>query len=139
MKVIILLIYILISHAVLADDKSVKDLYIDNYIKFSTPVLRAKISNKIPHLKPETLDFLVSTTTEKMAVCAYDSIAHYPVRYRELSISTIAEGFDLYKSADIVETLMISDITSEIISEEEVAVLVEIAKDKLKECMTAKR
>ncbi|MGF1910855.1 hypothetical protein L4C38_15590 [Vibrio kasasachensis] len=138
MKILILLSLSIIAVPAIADQSvNLKSRYIENYAKEVMPTMRIRMKERMPDLEPDLLNFILETTTKKMANCAYDSLEHYPDTYRKLSISSIASGVTLQDSTSKVEALMLEDIGSGVITQQKVNSIVELAHAKIKSCMKA--
>jgi hypothetical protein len=135
MQKLMLFVFLIYGFAVSAEPNTTKDLYIASYIKSMTPLLRKNVMDRMPDLSLKDLNLIVTNTTEQMADCSYYSIADYPERYRNLSISTISEGVNVFESAAQVEALMQSDIEAGTIALEKVVSLLEDASEKVTLCM----
>ena len=131
--VVLIFLTFLISFANASND--FERQYIENYIKQMVPLMIANIANKFLNISQENAEKLANDLVPKMARCQYASVSHYPKKYWEPYIASVATGARLQEAASIVDDLVEEDVEKGHATEEEIVAMVEKAQKYLQLCI----
>ena len=112
-----------------------EEKYKENFSAELQPIIKQRLLiEKQRNISPEKLESLSLAQAEKIAECQYQSIQHYPEKYRNLSIGYIASGLSSKDAHRRVTESMFTAIDSGELPKHDFQAFMEKAISSFKSC-----
>lgn len=115
--------------------EALDNAYLENYISQVTPAVKNIFLQREPDLEDSAADAKANLQASKMASCQLKTIKNYPAKYRVPSLQPVAQGEDIRKVTQNVNSLMKSDVGNGSLSLAELNVMIKTATSTYETCL----